>query len=128
MQSEDVTIVVYGVPAPQGSKRHVGGGRMIESSKKVGPWRKAVVDACVKQNLGPYAIEGPVAVYIVFTLHRPKAAKPLAYPDKRPDLDKLIRSTFDALTTAGVWRGMAVPLGTRGISNRRPRSSPLAFQ
>jgi hypothetical protein len=36
---------VYGLPAPQGSKRHVGGGRMIEASKKVGPWREAVVRA-----------------------------------------------------------------------------------
>lgn len=36
---------VYGEPAPQGSKRHVGGGRMIESSAKVKPWRQDVVAA-----------------------------------------------------------------------------------
>ena len=29
-------------PAPQGSKRHVGGGRLIEASKRVKPWRQAV--------------------------------------------------------------------------------------
>ena len=31
---------VLGLPAPQGSKRHVGEGRMVESSKRVKPWRR----------------------------------------------------------------------------------------
>lgn len=29
---------VLGLPAPQGSKTHVGEGRMVESSKRVKPW------------------------------------------------------------------------------------------
>lgn len=33
---------VFGLPAPQGSKRHVGEGRMVESSKRVKPWRRQV--------------------------------------------------------------------------------------
>lgn len=37
-----IKILVNGSPAPQGSKRHVGGGRMVEASAKVGPWRDAV--------------------------------------------------------------------------------------
>ena len=36
-------ITVEGIEAaPQGSKRHVGRGIMIESSKRVKPWRDAV--------------------------------------------------------------------------------------
>lgn len=35
-------MVAYGTPAPQGSKRHVGRGVMIESSKNLKPWREAV--------------------------------------------------------------------------------------
>ena len=31
-----------------------------------------------------------------------------AYPYKRPDLDKLLRSTMDAMTCAGVWRDDAL--------------------
>ena len=34
-------IVVRGIPAAQGSKRHVGGGRMVESSRAAGPGTEA---------------------------------------------------------------------------------------
>ncbi len=43
----DLTVHVTGSPAAQGSKRHVGGGRLIEQSKAVAPWRKAVRAAAV---------------------------------------------------------------------------------
>jgi len=33
---------VPGIPAPQGSKRHVGGGRMVESSRSLPEWRASV--------------------------------------------------------------------------------------
>lgn len=36
-----VEFTVLGVPAPQGSKRHVGRGVLVESSKALGPWRVA---------------------------------------------------------------------------------------
>ena len=37
-----VEFTVLGVPAPQGSKRHVGRGVLVESSNALGPWRDAV--------------------------------------------------------------------------------------
>ena len=70
---------------------------MIESSKKVKPWREAVLWAVL--NL----IRGPVTVDITFSLVRPKSAKKGARSDKKPDIDKLLRSTFDALSSAGVF-------------------------
>lgn len=103
-----MTITVHGSPAPQGSKRHVGRGIMVESSKAVKPWREAVrwsaVEA-IRQQFPESAIayRGPVAVDITFFLPRPKSAKKGAVPDKRPDIDKLLRSTFDALKSAGVY-------------------------
>lgn len=42
-----IEITVHGLPAPQGSKRHVGRGVMVESSKNVKPWRSAVVWAAI---------------------------------------------------------------------------------
>jgi len=101
---------VFGTPAPQGSKRHVGGGRMIESSKKVAPWREAVVSEIIRQGHADLRIDAPVFVDVTFFLTRPaghltargiKASAPL-WPAKVPDLDKLIRSTLDALTQSGV--------------------------
>jgi Holliday junction resolvase RusA-like endonuclease len=99
---------VYGTPAPQGSKRHVGHGRMIESSAKVAPWREAVKWAALNERvmMMPGPLTGPLAVTIAFTLPKPTSApkRTVTYPAKRPDLDKLIRSTFDALGEASVWK------------------------
>jgi Holliday junction resolvase RusA-like endonuclease len=91
---------VLGQPAPQGSKRHVGRGVMVESSKKVLPWREAVKAAAPS---GPM-LDGPIAVRLVLTLPRPKSArKTELHPYRIPDLSKLVRSTEDAITDAGLW-------------------------
>lgn len=105
-------ITVHGLPAPQGSKRGfvTKGGHvaLVESSAKVKPWRIAVEYAVLEMSpLGgrtdPVLFRGPVSLDIVFCLPRPKSAKRNARPDKKPDIDKLQRSTFDALKTAGVF-------------------------
>lgn len=100
-----IGIIVNGTPAPQGSKRHVGGGIMIESSKLVAPWREAVKWATLKamHAHGIGRIIGPVKVEITFSLCRPKNAAKRRYPANKPDIDKLLRSTFDALSDAGIW-------------------------
>ena len=97
-------IVVRGIPAAQGSKRHVGGGRMVESSRAVGPWREAVraETQCAMTDCPP--LEGAVMVYTGFILPRPKTLpKRVKRPSKRPDLDKLIRAVLDGLTAGGAW-------------------------
>ena len=105
-----MTIIVRGLPAPQGSKRHIGKGVMVESSKNVKPWREAVkqavLDACGIDNhttQGAPCVTGPIDVQMIFTMPRPKSAKVGARPGSRPDLSKLIRSTEDALTDVGAW-------------------------
>lgn len=104
--SLQMKFTVYGTPGPQGSKRHVGKGRMIESSKKVAPWREAVVWAfreAIKDREWT-AITEPVLMKVTFSLQRPKSApKRIMRPAKYPDLSKLIRSTEDGMTTAGVY-------------------------
>lgn len=126
--SPAITITVYGAPAPQGSKRHVGGGRMIESSKKVKPWRQDVKAAALAAleldsaaigttQLHRPPLDGPLAVSIVFTVRDRPASKPAWWPTglrwaktlvwrpaSTPDLSKLLRSTEDALTDAQAWK------------------------
>lgn len=97
----NMQITVYGLPGPQGSKSYMGNGVMIESSKKVKPWREAVVVAAM--DTVKRRIMGPVSLVVTFVLPKPKSAKKKALPHKRPDLSKLVRSTEDALTDAGVW-------------------------
>lgn len=98
-----VVVTVYGLPAPQGSKRHVGKGILVESSKRVKPWRQDVVAAALEAKEDYGSIAGHVKVSIIFTMpkpasaHRgPKSKKPRAWP-AGGDIDKLARSTLDAL-------------------------------
>ncbi len=94
-----VSFWVPGSPAPQGSKRHVGKGILIESSKAVGPWRERVALAAHNAMSGHPPLVGPVEVQLRFCLLRPKSAPKRPTPAvKRPDLDKLVRAVFDALT------------------------------
>jgi len=98
-----IVIDVIGEPAPQGSKRHVGRGIMVESSAKVKPWREVVTFAAAQAVAKGFRQVGPVGVTIMFYLRRPPSApKSRRYPDRKPDLDKLIRSTLDALVIGGV--------------------------
>lgn len=70
---------------------------MIESSKKVAPWRAAVKTTA--QTVYTTPADGPVIVEIRFYLPPPKRLpKGRTRPTVRPDVDKLARSTLDALT------------------------------
>lgn len=118
---------VLGTPAPQGSKRaivnrYTGRANIIESSKRVGPWREAVKAAAntavaAREGTGdPFAtLSGPLRVHVTFRLARPKGhyrtgrnahllrdTAP-AHPTSKPDTDKLLRSTLDAMTDVGVY-------------------------
>jgi crossover junction endodeoxyribonuclease RusA len=95
-------IEVAGIPAPQGSKRHVGGGRMVEQSRAVGPWREAV-RAETQRSRGTTSITaGPVVIELTFRLPRPRSAPArVKSPAKRPDLDKLCRAVLDGLVAGG---------------------------
>jgi crossover junction endodeoxyribonuclease RusA len=128
------TFTIHGEPAPQGSKRHVGRGILIESSKKVKPWREAVKWAVLET--GAATIEGPVELRLRFLLQRPKGhygtgrnagkvkeSSPV-FPAVRPDIDKLARSTLDGLGDAGLFsddsRIVSLALEKR-YTDRHPR-------
>lgn len=99
-----LVISVTGRPAPQGSKQQGEHGQMREQSAYLPAWRAAVKKATyqayqlaqVKPDALPLFV-GPVAVWIRFRLD------PRRRPDAPPDLDKLLRSTWDALTEARAW-------------------------
>lgn len=97
--------VAYGTPAPAGSKRHVGGGRIIETNANVKPWREAVKHAALAVKPAT-PLDGPLKVEFVFTLRKPASApkRRRTWPVRKPDVSKLARATEDALTDAGVWR------------------------
>jgi crossover junction endodeoxyribonuclease RusA len=96
-------------PAPQGSKRHVGGGQLIEASKRLKPWRAAVAH---EARLARQQVAGPCAVELCFRFTRPRshckasgelrASAPRYCVVRRNDLDKCCRSTLDGLVDGGL--------------------------
>lgn len=109
-------ITVPGVPESQGSLRHVGRGRLIAQNEgRLKAWRSAVEAAAREAWAGTDPLDGPCKVRLTFRLPRPAGhygtgrnadrLRPSApnYPERKKDLDKLIRAVFDALTYAAVW-------------------------
>lgn len=117
----ELSFRVNGLPAPQGSKRHVGNGRMIEASKKVGPWRAAVFEAVASLDFEPFANE--CSIEIVFYLEKPKTVKRIL-PTVPPDLDKLIRGLLDALTLAHVWLDDALAVDITAVKIYASEADP----
>lgn len=100
-----LSVFVPGTAAPQGSKRHVGRGVMIESSKAVKPWRESIRWAILERWRGAQML-GAVAVDLEFIMPRPASTPKRSTPPaiKRPDIDKLERAVLDAIGSAGVWK------------------------
>lgn len=108
-----IELIVYGSPAPQGSKKFVGTtkegrGILVESSAKVRPWRMDVKHAAEQLRVslqGLATLDGPLSVSMVFTLPKPASApkRRRTWPDRKPDVSKLARSTEDAISDAGLW-------------------------
>lgn len=102
-------VVVHASAAPQGSKRHVGRGIMVESCKRVKPFRQDVKFAALEARPDDWKMDGPFSIYVLFHFVRPKshftgkgklkASAPL-YPTGRNvgDIEKLLRAVHDALS------------------------------
>ena len=106
---------VLGLPSPQGSKSAVvRGGRavLIEGASTAGrqahrAWRESVAWAArsAAQTHGAVDEDAPVAVRVEFRMPKPKSrAKKAVWADRKPDLDKLLRSTLDGLADGGLVR------------------------
>lgn len=101
-----IAVFIPGNPAPQGSKRHLGNGIMIESCKRVKGWRSDIRGHLLDCNGKPKArFDGAVHVDVEFVMTRPKSTPKRSTPPaiKKPDIDKLIRSALDSITSACVW-------------------------
>ena len=101
-----VQIRVLGIPAPQGSKRaFVRNGRAVlteSAGDKHKAWRIAVAETCHDKWGAQQPLDCPLHVIACFYMPRPKSAGKRLWNDKRPDLDKLLRSTLDGLTDSGM--------------------------
>jgi crossover junction endodeoxyribonuclease RusA len=105
-----VTFFVEGISRPQGSKRSLGNGRMIESSPHLKPWRSDVRFTAQQNRPDQWDSTLPMSVSLAFCFPRPKShynskgsltanAPARATSKSIGDIDKLTRGILDALTT-----------------------------
>lgn len=105
LETPALTVTVHNHrPAPQGSKKTSRFGAIIDDNPRTKPWRSAVHEAAARVIAGGSPLDGPLSVEVVFTVVKPASApRRVTWPTTRHsgDIDKLLRSTFDALTTSG---------------------------
>lgn len=103
-----LTIVVHGRPAPQGSKELGSAGQLREASPYLPAWRQAVIIGAYETyrtaeiqpaSLPLFSAGVPVVVEeLTFWVAREQCqAMGTDEPVGKPDVDKLLRSTLDAL-------------------------------
>lgn len=98
---------VIGTPAPQGSFFAIlvrGRPQVVADSKATKPWRVEVGRAAanaVRARGGWLPVNEATEVTVWFWLPRGSSVRRVL-PFVRPDVDKLARSTLDALTACGV--------------------------
>jgi crossover junction endodeoxyribonuclease RusA len=105
------SFTVFGTAAPQGSKRLLG-KVMVESSRRVHPWRSDVRTTAIQNKPALWGMAGPMQVELIFWFPRPAShygtkngisyLKPTAPVEpisaRVGDIDKLSRAVLDALT------------------------------
>lgn len=95
---------VPGLPVPQGDLNASRTGHLYHKNKALAPWRHEVqwrARKALRQTKDGGLWVGPITITLRFVLKRPvgtpkRRETPPAI--KRPDLDKLTRAVFDALT------------------------------
>lgn len=99
-----IALVVFGTPAPQGSTKAFipkGWQRPVitADNRKTKPWKQQIAGAAAALNQHPFAKDVPLAITLDFYLAKPASVtKRRTHPIVKPDLDKLVRAVFDALT------------------------------
>lgn len=105
----DIEFTIPGIPRPQGSKKHVGNGIMVESSKFVANWRSLVSLTARNAMHGLQVARKPlvVSIGVEFVFDRPQShysksgLRSIAATGhtSRPDVDKLLRALLDGMTS-----------------------------
>lgn len=103
--NDTLKITIYMRAQPQGSARAfviAGKARITTDNKKLRPFRSELAQMAIAE-LGdrPQPLFGkhePVAVSVIFCFQRPPSAKKRKFPVVKPDLDKVTRGVYDALT------------------------------
>jgi len=130
-----LSITVFGRPAPQGSKERGPAGQMLESSAYLPAWRQAVKIGAYKAYAEMGIGEGALPLFRAGTPVYLERCTFYVGPDQcradgtllpigKPDIDKLLRSTLDALggaraKTARLFADDSQVVSINGLSKQR---------
>jgi Holliday junction resolvase RusA-like endonuclease len=110
---------VLGVPAPQGSKTRMPNGAMLDGGSKAArishrAWREAVA-GCARDIAGEHGMYDEALYFAAeFRFPMPKSRRKAdrergwCWKTSAPDIDKLLRNTFDGLKDGGLIRDDAL--------------------
>lgn len=101
LPGDGVSVVVYGRPAPQGSKTPL----LEESNPRTKPWRAAIKKVCDDYKPADFVpLDGALEVDVWFYFDPPASATKGDLPTTKHtyDGDKLTRALFDGLVEGGV--------------------------
>lgn len=129
-------IEIVGRPAPQGSKKTGGAGQLLESSAYLPAWRAAIrigaFKAYAAAGISPAAlpvfpVDMPVMIErcMFWVTSQQCRADGISLPIGKPDIDKLLRSTLDALgggryKTARLYDDDSQIVMINGLAKMRP--------
>lgn len=98
-----IKFMVYGTPVPKGSYRAFTFKTsrypvITNDNPKTKQWERVIASEALNHRPEEGLIDEPINVTLCFYMPRPKSKpKEIVYPYGKPDIDKLARSTLDAL-------------------------------
>lgn len=106
---------IYKGSRKAGTREFTGRVAVTDKNRFTPLWRRSVVQAARPNGVAvvrPVLVE-PLIVRLHFTLRRPVSVseKKRPYPIVKPDVDNLVKPTYDALTDSGIWLGDQLVIG-----------------
>jgi Holliday junction resolvase RusA-like endonuclease len=104
-----IELEISGIPAPKGSMTRMPNGAMLAATSKTGriklaEWQRAVADAA-RRHLEAHPrspLAEPLSISMLFRFPATKTDPYRYHHTVKPDIDKLERSTLDALKLGGL--------------------------
>jgi len=101
-----LAFTVPGPPRGKGRPRFARMGNFVRSytDAATASYENLIALAASEAHRGSPRLDGPLRVWLLFVLPRPKSApKRVTMPATKPDLDNMAKAVFDGCNQAGVW-------------------------
>lgn len=99
---------IYKGSKKKGTQEFTGRVAITDKNRLTPLWRRSVITAARPNGTAAVrpVLDMPLIVRLHFTLSRPVSVseRKRPYPIVKPDVDNLVKPTYDALTNSGIWK------------------------